>query len=47
MAGDSQVVRISDADDLSKWHDYHMEFETRTYRSLYGQTSMTGELQPQ
>jgi hypothetical protein len=30
---DVKVIRIKDADDLKKWHDYHMEFENKTYQN--------------
>lgn len=36
LGGDVKVIRINDKDDLDKWHDYHMEWETQTYQEKYG-----------
>jgi len=39
IAGDAKVIRLkSTKSDLwNKYHEYHMEFETKTYNELYGQ----------
>lgn len=34
LGGDVRVMRLHDS-DLSKWHEYHAEFETKTYQELY------------
>jgi hypothetical protein len=32
LGGDIKVIRIKEADDLKKWHEYHMEFEDKIYQ---------------
>jgi len=36
LGGDSKVMRVDSKDTLGKYHEYHMEFETKTYQELYG-----------
>jgi len=38
IGGDTKVIRIQDAEELDKWHEYHMEFETMTYREKFGES---------
>ena len=35
LGGDVKVVRIIGEFDKSKYHEYHAEFETKTYQELY------------
>jgi hypothetical protein len=37
IGGNSKITRVADTNlaDLSKYHEYHMEFEKRSYRDLY------------
>jgi len=32
LGGDVKVIRLKKSDDLKKWHEYHMEFERKTYQ---------------
>lgn len=35
ISGDCKVIRINKRSEMDKWHEYHMEFESETYRDLY------------
>ena len=35
LGGDVKVVRIVKGIDMSKYHEYHTEFESKTYQELY------------
>ena len=36
IGGDVKVLRIQNPAMFEDYHEYHMEFETKTYRELYG-----------
>lgn len=36
VGGDTKVMRVDDSTTLSKYHEYHMEFETQSYREKFG-----------
>ena len=35
VGGGVKTIRLEDGEDSSKWHEYHMEFETQTYREKF------------
>lgn len=35
VSGDAKVMRVKDPALFDKYHEYHMEFESKTYRELY------------
>jgi hypothetical protein len=35
LGGDVKVIRVIKGIDMSKYHEYHAEFETKTYQELY------------
>ena len=35
LGGDLKVVRVNDAVTLARYHEYHTEFETKSYQELY------------
>ena len=37
LGGDLKVIRVNDATTLSKYHEYHCEFETKSYQELYSE----------
>lgn len=36
LGGDVKVIRCSNSSDLEKYHEYHCEFESKSYQELYG-----------
>ncbi len=36
IGGDVKVIRIHDRKNMDRYHEYHMEFETLTYRDKFG-----------
>jgi hypothetical protein len=36
LGGDVKVIRVTNREILSRYHEYHTEFETNTYQELYG-----------
>lgn len=36
LGGDVKIIRINDSVTWDKYHDYHIEFETKSYQELYG-----------
>jgi hypothetical protein len=37
LGGDVKVIRVNKGVDMSKYHEYHAEFEKKSYQELYGQ----------
>jgi len=37
LGGDVKVIRVNREVDMSKYHEYHIEFEKKSYQELYGQ----------
>lgn len=35
VSGDAKVMRVKNPSMFEKYHEYHMEFESMTYRELY------------
>lgn len=35
LGGDVKVMRLERPEDLAKWHEYHAEFETKTYQQKF------------
>ncbi len=35
IKGDIRVMRVNDSETWERYHDYHAEFETKTYQELY------------
>ena len=38
LGGDVKVMRLKDLSAVSEYHEYHAEFEKKTYQELYPQT---------
>lgn len=37
IGGDVKTLRVKNPDMFNKYHEYHMEFESKSYRELYTQ----------
>ena len=35
IKGDLRVMRVNDSETWDRYHDYHAEFESKTYQELY------------
>lgn len=36
IGGDTKVIRCKNKSELASYHEYHMEFESQTYREKFG-----------